>query len=257
MLAGDYLGNLVGDMATKAPDHVVVTGDLINIALPGEFKSASAFLKLLGSPEDVFTICGNHDAYVKGALKKSIESWRDYMSADDRKMSGSQDYPAVRIRDDVALIACNSAEPTPFFFATGYFRKDQANRLAKILQENEDKCRVVMIHHPPLENSTLMHKRLIGLELFQEVIRKHGAEMVLHGHTHLATRNEIAGPDSPVPVICVPAAGLAQYVNNHPAGRYNLFTIEGKKGKWSINMEEYGMAENSDGISLVAEHKLA
>ncbi|MBO6816243.1 MAG: metallophosphoesterase [Rhizobiaceae bacterium] len=256
-LAGDYLANLVSDMATKPLEQVVVTGDLVNISLPAEFINAAKFLKLLGEPEDVFAVCGNHDAYIPGSLRNAIRAWRPYVSGDGDLMQSAKEYPAVRIRGDIAFIACNSAEATLPFFATGYFRRKQAKRLAAILEQHKDKCRVIMIHHPPIRHSTPPHKRLIGVGRFQKVIAEHGAELVLHGHTHLATQNEIASPNGNVPVICVPAAGHARDINEHPAGRYNLFEIERVQDRWAITMEEYGMARGSDGIGLVARHNLS
>lgn len=258
LLAGDYLANLISDMQTKTPDHVLVTGDLVNIALPEEFEQAANFLKLLGEPQEVTAICGNHDAYLPGSIKQAFSNWREYMSGDDKPIQSSVDYPIVRMRGDVALIACNSAEATLPFFATGYFRKKQAERLEQILEATNDKCRVIFIHHPPFENATHHHKRLIGRHHFQNAIAKYGAELVLHGHTHRATINELAGPKgTTVPVVCVPAAGHANDVNDHPAGRYNLFKIEGDREIWSIEMEEYGLAQDTDGIRLVASHKLS
>lgn len=257
LLAGDYLGNLLADMAKKQPDHVAITGDLINISLRGEFEQAGDFLNQLGKPDKIFTICGNHDAYVPGSIKMAMKTWGKYMSGDDKPIGSTRDYPVLRIRDEVAIIACNSAEATAPFFATGYFRKSQATRLAQILEQTKDKCRVVMIHHPPFENATYHHKRLIGRDLFQKVIAEHGAELVLHGHTHKATRTTINGPKGDVPVICVPAAGHAKDVNDHPAGRYNLFSISKKGNLWSIEMEEYGQPNNSPAIGLIAKHKIA
>lgn len=41
---------LMVDLAAKAPDHIVVTGDLVNLALDGEFDNALAWLRALGPP---------------------------------------------------------------------------------------------------------------------------------------------------------------------------------------------------------------
>ena len=59
---------LVRDLKSRAPDHVAVTGDLVNIALEAEFAQARAWLHGLGSPHDVTLVPGNHDAYVRPAL---------------------------------------------------------------------------------------------------------------------------------------------------------------------------------------------
>lgn len=255
ILAGDYLSGILGDLKNKPIDHIAVTGDLMNLSLPDEFSQAHNFLKLLGTPQNVTANCGNHDAYVPGALQRSIDTWADYLSGDDKLISTAKDYPILKKRGDIAIISCNSAEATLPFFATGYFRQPQAERLAKILDATSGMYRIIMIHHPPIENASPHYKRLIGQELFREVIKSHGAELVLHGHTHLATRNTIKGRNGNVPVICVPAAGNAPD-GHKPAGRYNLFSIEKLGNGWVNTMEEYGFKNETDGVGLIAKHQI-
>ena len=60
----DRLNRLVDDLNRQAPDHIAVTGDLTNVALPGEFENARDWLRALGSGDRVTAIPGNHDAYV-------------------------------------------------------------------------------------------------------------------------------------------------------------------------------------------------
>ncbi|MEL7428860.1 MAG: metallophosphoesterase, partial [Pseudomonadota bacterium] len=127
-------------------------------------------------------------------------------------------------------------------------------RLSRLLDENRGQCRVVTIHHPPVK-ITPSHKRLIGIERFQKVIADHGAELVLHGHTHLADHNSIPGPNGGVPVLGVPAAGN-NLGNLRPAGRYNLFEIgHGKKG-WSINWCAFGADPTSGQIVKLVDQAL-
>ena len=255
ILASDYLGGIISDIQSKPIDHIVVTGDLINLSLPDEYEMANNFLKRLGTPKNVTANCGNHDAYIPGALQRSLDNWEPYLSGDSKIISTPKDYPILRKRGEVAIIACNSAEATLPFFATGYFRKAQARRLEAILEQTKGMYRIVMIHHPPFANATPWYKRLIGQERFREAILKQGAELVLHGHTHLDTKTHINSPNGKVPVICVPAAGNAPG-GHKPAGRYNLFSIEKTKTGWSTMLEEYGFSNQADGVNLIGTHKL-
>ena len=254
-LKGDYLGGIIQGIKSSKIDHIAVTGDLVNLSLPEEFKHAAKFLEKLGEPENVTINCGNHDAYVPGALQRSIDEWAPYLSGDDKLISSPKDYPILRKREDIVIIACNSAESTLPFFATGYFRKAQAKRLETLLEQTRGMYRIIMIHHPPFPNATHWYKRLIGQNRFREVILKHGAELILHGHTHLDTKNHIVGPNGKVPVVCVPAAGNAPG-GHKPAGRYNLFSIEKTKNGWSTVLEEHGFTETTEGVNLIATHEL-
>ena len=72
------LARLVADLRAQRPDHVAVTGDLVNIGMPAEFRRAAAWMETLGNPHDVSFVPGNHDAYVRAAmpiLKATFEPW--------------------------------------------------------------------------------------------------------------------------------------------------------------------------------------
>src|SRR5258708_2385595 len=60
----EVLDAITRDLRAARPDHIAVTGDLVNIALPFEFERARGWLGSLGSPADVSVVPGNHDAYV-------------------------------------------------------------------------------------------------------------------------------------------------------------------------------------------------
>ncbi len=249
-LSGNYLEKLLAGLPDLQPDHIVVSGDLINLALPCEFPLALEFLKSLGSAEFVTALCGNHDAYVPDGLSNAIKTWQPYMSPDDTPLQSQNDYPVLRLRGDVAIIACNSAEATGPFMATGYFRDSQAKKLKATLRANRGRFRVVIIHHPPFKNATHWHKRLIGDDLFRQVVAEEGAELVLHGHTHLATATEIPGSDSSVPVICVPAAGNGMG-GKRPAGEINLFTINKTEAGFAFTHERYGCSQTEGTFAML------
>lgn len=234
---GDTLSRLVEAVRDEAPDHIAVTGDLVNISLAEELEPARRFLEDLGPGRDVTVVPGNHDAYVPGAVARAEECWRAWMAGDSDP--GAPAWPVVRRRDDLALVGVSTARASAPFMATGYVSVRQATLLADRLEAlGQEGCfRVVLIHHPPLRGSTEWHKRLIGGSRVRAAIRAKGAELVLHGHTHLATRAWTDGPDGPVPVIGVPSA--SQEPGGHrPAAGFNVFDIERENDGWSVVMRE-------------------
>jgi len=257
-MAGDTLESLVAAMQKAAPDHVAVTGDLTNLALDAEIEAAADWLESIGDPARVSAVPGNHDAYVPGALGRAVKAWRPYMSNEAPAIvkTGSG-FPFLRERGPVAIIGVNSAIATGPFMASGVFSQHQAKGLAQALDiaRDRDLFRVVLIHHPPVRNAAKAQKRLYGIRLFQSVIRDHGAELVLHGHTHLPQRNEIAMPaGAPVPVIGVPAAG-EEPGGKRPAAAFNLFTVEGSPGAWRCGMEEHSLAGKT-GLTEVTDRRV-
>src|SRR5262245_27289467 len=99
----DVLARIVTDLKAQFPDHIAVTGDLVNIALPGEYPPARAFLESLGPPQDVTLVPGNHDAYVRSATRVREQQWGDYMRGDE-EAAGNLAFPFVRRRGQLALI---------------------------------------------------------------------------------------------------------------------------------------------------------
>ena len=256
---GTILDKLVSDMLAQSPNHIAVTGDLVNLALNLEIDIAADWLSKLGNPDDVSVVPGNHDAYVPGALDRSCRKWEPWMRGDGIDNKGKRpQFPYMRVRDEVAMIGVSSARATAPFMASGDFRSAQAKRLAAALDEAGARrlFRVEMIHHPPIHGATPTHKRLYGIRRFQKVIRKHGAELVIHGHTHLATKYEIDGPNGKVPVICVPSASQ-NYGGHKPPARYNIFNIDRKpNGGWYCLWEQHGIEDVSERIFKISEQEL-
>jgi len=234
---------IVADMKANAPDHVAVTGDLVNLALDREIELARLWLETLGDPQEISVVPGNHDAYVPGALDRICRAWGLWMGGDDaRTLADRTSFPYLRVRGNVALIGATSARATAPFMANGFFRSGQAQRLAAMLGETGKRglFRVVMIHHPPVRNAVPQHKRLFGIDNFQRTVRRHGAELVLHGHSHLPSLHWIDGNKAKVPVVGVAAAGQAPG-GRKPAAQYNLLDISGEPGAWSVTLARRGL----------------
>ena len=78
----EVLEALRRDLQAERPDHVAITGDLVNIALPAEFDQAAAWLRALGPPQWISVVPGNHEAYVRIPCDQSLARWSDYMASD-------------------------------------------------------------------------------------------------------------------------------------------------------------------------------
>jgi 3',5'-cyclic AMP phosphodiesterase CpdA len=235
----EALDAIVRDLRAARPDHIAVTGDLVNIALPGEFDRARRWLESLGAPADVSLVPGNHDAYVQAAALHRDRHWAPYMTGED----GVTGFPYVRRRGAVALIGLSTAVTTSAFMATGQLGGPQIARAQAILAE----CgaarlfRVVMIHHPPIAApGSSRHKRLVDAPALCDAIAEAGAELVIHGHHHVHERATIPGPHGDVPVIGVPSAS-ATAGGRHHAAAYNLYRIDGAAGAFTCEVISRGL----------------
>lgn len=258
-MGDNTLETIVEAVKAANPNHVAITGDLINIGLDAEVTLAATWLKQNWDPRMTSVVPGNHDAYIRGTLAKAINAWKPFMSNEhgETYADGSH-FPFMRQRDDIAIVGVSSAVATPAFIAAGRFGAEQAKRLAFLLKQAGDKglFRVVLIHHPPIKGATVPRKKLYGIQAFQKVIAEHGAELVLHGHTHLPQRHTIAGPDDTiVPVIGVPSASQAPGARR-PAAAFNLFSIEKDNGKWKCALEEHSLTSATGKLTITDQRIL-
>ncbi len=229
----DVLGELVADMHAQAPDHIAVTGDLVNIALPMEFIEARNWLESVGPPDHVSLVPGNHDAYVRGIREHFPHAWADYFRGDDARPGSDAAFPYLRRRGPLALIGVSTAVPTAPFMATGRLGHEQRGALEKIFQQlsNQDSFRVLMIHHPPKTSPGRWAARLRDSNELLDMIARYGVDLVLHGHDHRHATVWLDGPRGRIPAVGVPSASAMAHGHNHPAA-YNLFSIERNGGVW-------------------------
>ena len=194
----DVLEALLQDLHADPPDHVAVTGDLTNLALPQEFPRSAVWLERLGDVRRRSVIPGNHDAYTSGPFRRGWELWSDAVCSDGQRHMA---FPYVHRRNGIALIGLSSAVPSPPGCAFGRLGDEQLQRAEALLAELRDErlFRVVLVHHPPLAH---IHRRrgLRDAESFRSMIAEVGAELVLSGHEHELAFAAIAGPNGPVPV---------------------------------------------------------
>jgi 3',5'-cyclic AMP phosphodiesterase CpdA len=241
----DVLERIVADVKAQAPDHIAVTGDLLNLSLAAEYSPALIWLGRLGSAHDVTLIPGNHDIYVRAMAEHPQRHWADYMRGD---AAGSEAFPFLRRRGPVALIGLSTAVPAPPFRATGRLGPAQLARLAALLDRlaGEAVFRIVLLHHPPLIGRARRHDRLLDEDAFLDVLRAHGAELVLHGHEHVHSLRWFDGPQRPIAAVGVPSASAAGGKYD-PAG-YNLYTIEGEPGAWHCQAVSRGLAASGERV---------
>jgi 3',5'-cyclic AMP phosphodiesterase CpdA len=247
---------LVEDMGNARPGHVAVTGDLVNIALAEEFGPARAWLELLGPPDRVSFVPGNHDIYVRATADYAAQSWGACMSGDDAQEEGAVcDFPFMRRRGSVTLIGLSSALPTAPFLASGTLGEAQIARLAALLPALADTFRVVLIHHPPL-GSRPRHKRLTDAKDLLDVLAAHGAELVLHGHDHRHSLNWVERRHGRIPVVGVPSGSAPRAGHEDDPAAYNLYRIEGEAGSWRCEMITRGLRDGGTEVVELARQTL-
>jgi 3',5'-cyclic AMP phosphodiesterase CpdA len=234
---------MTGDIRASAPDHVALTGDLVNIALPAEFVAAAKWLKDFGPSDWITVVPGNHDAYVHFPWENGAGLWADYMLGDMNLKGARQQgniaavFPFVRQRKNIALIGVSSAVPQAWHRAGGRLGHVQLDHLASTLSELRQRgyYRVLLIHHPPVPGLTPHRRALEDAAELKTVLEEEGAELVLHGHNHHHSHVTLASRHGPVNIFGLPSASTPIKRSDDPAA-WSLYRIRRQDGAWRTSV---------------------
>lgn len=239
----EVLAALLHDLSGLALDHIVITGDLTQIGLPGEFQQARQWLETLGSPTDVTVVPGNHDAYAYSPWEDTFAQWTPYMASDPGLQTGEQQgpgrslFPSLRVRGHVVLIGVTSAHPSAPFFATGSLGTAQLDRLGDILDltRRQGLFRILLIHHPPMAAMVGWRKRLTDGAALRTLLARHGVEMILHGHAHRSSVVYLPRVRDNIPMIGVPSAS-ARGTKPEQRAAYHVYEVCPSSHGWEVRM---------------------
>ena len=217
---------LVADLLELGPDHVLVTGDLTNLALEPEFARARSILEPLAELGILSVVPGNHDVYTKGSERSArFESFFGDLLWPDPMPQSDERYPWYRKVGDVHVLGFCSAVPRAPVMATGEVSEQQLRRLKELSEAHsfEDGFVIAMVHHnlhPRGGRKDAMHG-LDNRDAFIEALSAAGVTMVLHGHTHVAHRFRVND-------MAIIGCGSSTWSSDDPShmARYNLYEID-------------------------------
>lgn len=230
----DLCAMIVADIHAHAPDLIAMTGDLVNFGLEAEFAGARTWLERLGPPTRVAAVPGNHEAIAPGMTRALHAAWGPYLTGPD----GRAGYPWRRDLGPVSVVGVSTAAASLPFLATGVVGPAQRERLDAMLATiaAEGRLAVILIHHPPTPITT-RRKGLTDGAAVVATIARHGAGMVLHGHTHKAELSWIDGPHGRIPVLGAPSASWEPGPGREGAA-WRLLRLGPAPGGWRMTLAE-------------------
>ena len=230
----DYLRAVLAGAVAQA-DHLVVTGDITNLALEHEYEEARALIEEAAQRIEVTVVPGNHDIYLPSTRRR-----RRFPRHFDRFIQSdlphlAQDlptgrFPCVKLRGSVAIIALSSAVPRPPFVAAGYVGHTQLQALERVLAHPgvQRRTPIVLIHHPPVDTRPRLVQLRDGLRdaaALRGTLGRLDRGLVLFGHLHVRVRCALPTPSGKLDVISASGAAL-----DHPDGSvragFNLYEID-------------------------------
>jgi 3',5'-cyclic AMP phosphodiesterase CpdA len=259
----DMANALAEDIKSAKPDHVALTGDLVNIAAHAEFEAAAHWLKRFGDPQWISLVPGNHDTYVRVNWEHGLKHFEPYMQgslAIENPFTSAHNamgFPYVRFKGSLAMIGLSSAEPQPLHRASGKLGHRQLELLEHLLQNLRLKgCyRAVMIHHPPLPGLSSPRKALHDAKELEALLQRTGAELVIHGHNHRGMVNTLDSATGLIPIVGVPSASV-RTKGKHEAASWNLYRIGRKDGKWWTEVTERSLDPEGGSFHTVRQFTL-
>lgn len=233
----EILASLREELERYRPDRIVVTGDITNFSLPGEFVQARQWLD--GLPAPLSIVPGNHDTLVPVPDAQGLGQWSQWCT--------DGEWPYLHRQDGVSFIGLKSAVPTAPLLAAGRLGAAQLQRLSRMLREEgaTGQLRIVLLHHPVVDGAVRARKALRDRRGLRDVLRECGAEMVLHGHARNARLDALAGPVGPIPCICVPSSSALPNPRDE-AARWHLVELPPPGGRWArIGVRQWSTASNA------------
>ena len=224
-------------------DHVVITGDLTNLALEQEFLAVRTLLEEhLGlDPSQISAVPGNHDLYTRGAMRdqRFTKYFHDYVASDLPELCADIPlgrFPFVKLRGPCAIIGLSSAVPRPPIMASGYLGKPQLAALERILVHPEVQKRspVILLHHPIHNPESKVETFMKGLEDADQLIAKLSGlhrGLLLHGHLHIRRQRTLGTPLGELLSVGATSASL-DHEHEHKMAGFNLYEFDdaGKLG---------------------------
>ena len=171
-------------IAAEEPDLMVFTGDFTQGSLASEFREcARLFAPIFGTLGNrLFALPGNHDVYTRRSVRKRLLA---------KHLPWAHTAPATRLDLPGALTLVGVNHSEPFLLkSNGRVRRHAQEALRAILGACQKDQRTVILvgHYPyatPPEHPESPEHKLLGEDLFAELIAEFRPPLYLHGHKHV------------------------------------------------------------------------
>ena len=170
------------------PDLVVISGDFTQRARTEQFREACEFLEgLRERGHEVLGVPGNHDVPLYDVLRRFLSPLTRYRRFIDESLCPFIELPGV------AVLGINTARSLTF--KDGRINKDQVEFIRETFSRTPSEAmRILVTHHPllALEVGGEVDRAIGGQELALDAVEESGVDMLLAGHNHHASSQDVS-----------------------------------------------------------------
>lgn len=130
---GGIAARTIAAVRAARPDHVALTGDLIELGLTAEYAAVGAALGEFGDPERVSWAPGNHDVYTRRAAQRLQTILPAWLATPTVAGDLRDHFPRLALAGRAAVVTLCSGTPTWLFSAEGELGARQLERLGALL----------------------------------------------------------------------------------------------------------------------------
>lgn len=240
--------------AARRSDHLVITGDITNLSLEGEYEEARSLLDRVARSVEVTVVPGNHDIYLPSVRRERRfpHHFARFMRSDLPDLAldlPAGRFPFVKLRGAAAIIGLSSAVPRPPFVSAGILGQKQLGALAHVLAHPEVARRtpVLLVHHSPFDDRfrlAQLRGGLVDAPALRKALSSVQRGLLLYGHLHRRRWRRLPTAAGSLDAVCSTAAAL-----DHPSDRaragFNLYAIGDDGSVRSIESLLYEPADGS------------
>ncbi len=241
----EYVRAMGNRLDSLGVDHVIITGDITNLALESEFAYARNVIEHeLGLTADRLTIVpGNHDAYTRGAYKSGrfAEYFGDYLHSALPALSTHLPmgpFPVVKFCGPLVIVGLSTAVPHLPFVAAGELGDAQIASLKKIVMHPDVRRRsmIVALHHPVEAPPSFAKAWLEGLrdrDALLAALAMQPNALIVHGHLHRRLTRPLDGRFTH-------HGATSASLHHHDVARHSAFNVYtfNKEGKFLSEWSE-------------------
>jgi 3',5'-cyclic AMP phosphodiesterase CpdA len=163
----------------RAPDLLVLSGDITQRATAEQFEAGRRLVERLGMTGRVLALPGNHDIPLLDLLERAVRPYRRYLAAFGPRLE-----PTLAT-DDLCIIGVNTTRAARH--KNGEVSPEQVAHVAATLKRAHARQLRIVVTHQPVDvyRPEDQPDRLRGAEEAIQVWSRAGADLVLGGHIHL------------------------------------------------------------------------